>query len=155
MCQHKFWLNYGLCITEPSGFKAIKGNIVHKALEMAACYKLNQQNGEVGFFEEETGREFREPQFDYNWALDASFSFYSAKETHHIWKERDRKDCRDWMYMALAYHNGAFDPLKRTVVAPEQYFEFELDQPWAEYEEDGVKKRLIARGTMDLVCAVD
>jgi hypothetical protein len=158
MCQAQYAYEYVLGIKAPSGQKADKGNIVHKALEILAHKKLALQEGRETFREEETGREFA-VSVDPDEALEAAWECQTRKASHHDWRERDRRDCSEWLWNTLLYNDGMFSPLKRTIVAPEQYFDITIDRPWASYEyflPDGQRTtgKLAIRGTVDLVTEV-
>jgi hypothetical protein len=72
------------------------------------------------------------------------------------WAPVDRVTCHNWTWMALEYKDGIFDPRKRTIVEAEPHFEFEIDQPWAQYEWDlpsgeKISGNLAIKGTIDLI----
>lgn len=142
---------------EVSNQAADRGNIVHKALEVLARKKLALQEGKPSFTDPDTGREFDTEAVTPEDAFEFGWWFYTAHRlTPHTWTKADRRDCRKWMYVALEHNDGQFSPLKRDVIAPEQYFDLEIDQPWATYDHempDGsrLQGRLAIKGTVDLV----
>lgn len=145
---------------EPSSVKANKGTLTHKALELLARKKLATQLGEARFNDDETGLEWDTASFTPEEAHEVAWDYYTKKFDHHAWKPADYRDCRKWMFDAMAYNGGLFNPLQREVIWPEKYFDFTIDAPWARYSyvlPDGRKLegQLAIRGTMDLVCRVD
>lgn len=155
-CNFKFYLGFNLGMREPSGFKAVKGNMVHKALELLGRRKLAEQNGETNVVEEETGTSLLTHQCTPDRVMQIGFDHYAKIETHHTFTRRDYVDCRKWLQNALDFRRGLYNPLKRHVLVPEQYFEFAIEEPWAEYHyelPDGTKLHghLGLKGTVDLV----
>jgi hypothetical protein len=155
-CPHKYYLSYVLGMKEPSGKKAVMGSIVHKALELLAWRKLAEQNGDANVHDEETGLTKPRHAITPKAALAAGWDFYTSRETHHEWFPRDRKSCEKWLLQGLEFRDGLYNPLQRKVVAPEQYFSFAIEEPWAEYRykmPDGslLEGYLGLKGTIDLV----
>lgn len=155
MCQHKYFLNYALGLREVAGKKADKGNAVHKALELLARYKFAIQNNQPQFTDDELGNYFT-TNFTPEIAIREAWGYIQKVASHHTWEEADFNDCRKWMYEALEWRDGMFSPLKREIVAPEQYFEFEIREPWAAYDyvlPDGspISGYLGLKGTIDLM----
>lgn len=155
MCQHKYFINYPLGLREVAGKKADKGNAVHKALELLARYKFAIQNNQSQFTDDELGS-FNVADFNSDVALDCAWKYIQEVAHHHTWEQADFNDCRKWMYEALEWRGGMFSPLKREIVAPEQYFEFEIKEPWAAYDytlPDGntISGYLGLKGTIDLM----
>lgn len=140
--------------------KACKGTLTHKALELIAKKKVAIQEGSDVIYDAETGKDWRLDELTFNEAIDTAWDYYTKKETHFDWKPVDFRDCKKWMLMALDYNNGLFNPLNRTVIWPEKYFDFTIDKPWAHYSyelPDGRKLdgQLSMKGTIDLVCKMD
>lgn len=156
-CPHRFYLEYTLGLKFPAGQAADRGNIFHKALELLARKKLAAQQGTKVFRDEETGREFVADGFDPEQAIDYGWWLYTQhKPTTHRWAPADFRDCRKWMYDVLEFNGGQFSPLKRHVLAPEQFFDIEIREPWARYAydlPDGTRAEgnLSIKGTVDLV----
>jgi hypothetical protein len=50
------------------------------------------------------------------------------------WEPVDLKDITNFVWMALEYKNGMFDPRFRTIVAPEQPFDITIEKEWAKYD---------------------
>lgn len=91
--------------------------------------------------------------------IERCFEYYKEK-THHKWYPVDFKDCTNWTWMALDYGSGNFDPRKRQILEPEQAFDFEIDEDWAEYEyklPDGknISGKLAIKGTVDLTTMLE
>lgn len=155
-CSHQYYCRYVLGFADKANLKAIKGSIVHKALEILAHRKLAEQNGQAVVHEEETGlikpRHLITPEV----ALLAAWDLYTRKEDHLDWKPKDKKDCQKWLTQGMEFQDGLYNPLKRKIVVPEQYFSFTIDEPWASYDfqlPDGtrLKGQLGLKGTMDLI----
>ncbi len=168
-CPMQFYLTYvlGLKAGQDNGwqlpasqFKADKGSLVHKALELLACKKLALQQGRPSFEDEELGRVFDSQALDVEEAFEAAWQHYSSSLPHWQWSSRDYRDCRGWVFDALSYNGGLFNPLRRQVLWPERHFAFTIDEPWAHYSytlADGthLEGQLGLKGTIDLVCQVD
>jgi hypothetical protein len=152
MCPQKFWMTYPMGMDDPSGLRAFKGNVVHKALELAARCQMARQRLEPTFTEDETGVTWGAAEFDYDRAVDVSYDHYVARSPHLKWKGRDKDECREWTHRARSWMNGLFDPLNRRVVDAETFFDLELPWEWAR-EPDGTRLRV--KGTTDLLLEVD
>jgi hypothetical protein len=158
-CPMKFFIGYTLGHREPVNKKATLGSMTHKALECMARKKLAMQRGEPSFKDDETGIEFNVHDFEARHGADLAFDYYSKRETHHEWSERDRRQCYRWTLDAMEMDGGLWDPMKRDVVVPEQYFDLSIEQPWARYAyrlPDGrrIEGSLALKGTVDLVTRV-
>lgn len=156
MCPHSFTLNYVIGKKALSNKKAIIGNIVHKALELLARKKVAIQNSEMRLKDDELERSWTIKEMTPDLALNIAFAYYSKKESHLDWKPADQKQSRVWMWDALLLNKGMWNPLNRNILAPEQYFDYVIEKPWAEYEyvlPDGKRLRghLGLKGTIDLV----
>lgn len=156
-CQHSYFLRYTLGLDDISNIKADKGNITHKALELLAAKKLAIQNGANEFFDEESNRKFNVVEFSPQDAINTGWDCYTKlKPRPHKWTDIDLIDCTAWMYKAMEFNNGEFNPLKRTIHWPEKYFDFVIDKPWAKYSykigDQKIDGQLALKGTIDLVC---
>jgi ATP-dependent helicase/DNAse subunit B len=82
------------------------------------------------------------------------FNYYKSKSKHE-YENIDLVDVKNWVWMAVDFQNGIYDPRKRNIVAPEQSFDFEIKRKWSKYsyELDGkkIKGNLAIKGTIDLV----
>lgn len=127
---------------------------------MLARKKLAHQRRERTFKDDDTGREFSVHDFGPEEAIQFGWWFYTDyRKTPHPWGPPDLADCRQWMWTALTYNDGQFSPLKRNVVAPEQYFDLTIDLPWARYaytlpNGNKLEGQLAIKGTVDLVTTV-
>lgn len=87
------------------------------------------------------------------------YEYYTTQNNHHPWKDKDQKDCRAWVYKALEFNNGMFDPRNRDIVSPELRFDIEINKPWAKYkyqtEEGLIEGNLAIKGTIDLITRLD
>ena len=152
----RYYLEYVLGMKPKSNKKAIMGSIVHKALELLARRKLAEQNGEAIVHEEETGLTKPRHLIKPDVALAAGWDHYTRVEDHHEWTRKDKATCLKWLLQGMEFSDGLFNPLKRKIVAPEQYFSFTIDEPWAAYKyklPDGtwLEGQLGLKGTVDLV----
>ena len=153
-CALKYFFNYNLGWSEPSGLKAQLGTIVHKVMEcLAACKQKIQKNeelvvndehiGEISFTKKSLGTK----KFVLS-LLDRSFDHYSQSDKTNNYSKKEYDTCEEWVWMALEYNNGQFDPRNRTIVAPEQEFDIPIMEDWAIMENGD---RLAIKGTIDLI----
>lgn len=169
-CGHSYFLTYNLGL-RPDGkkeggngwtipkpqMKADKGNIVHKALELLARKKLATQQGKASFAEDEIGKVWPCDGFDVDLAFEEAWAYYTkVRCPHWPWDDKEYRLCRGWTYDVCELNGGMWNPLNRTVVQPEQYFDIPIEQPWAKYSyrlPDGTKLdgRLAIKGTVDLI----
>lgn len=158
ICPHKFFLEYTLGIRPPSGKKADKGTIVHKALETMARVKKARQGGR-GHYEDEAFGTVNIDQANPEWATRAAYKYYTGLSDHHEWYDADLDDCIRWTNIALNINQGMFDPRKRTVVEAEQRFDFLIERPWAHYrytyDNKIIEGQLGLKGTIDLIVEDD
>lgn len=158
MCPMQYFIEYNLGHKSPSNKKADKGTICHKVFEILAEIKLNTQCGRPYFYDDVVD------QVDIsNYNLDniikQVYDYYTSRFTHHEWKEIDYKDCYKWVYKALDYNSGMFDPRNRNIVSSEQHFDIEIKKDWAAYNyktKDGpMTGNLAIKGTIDLITKVN
>lgn len=158
MCEQQYFFEYVLGWRGPSNQKADKGTIVHKVLEILAFIKKAQQDNTTIIEDDIIGKiDITDYQLDD--IINKVYTYYSSQFNHHEWKEKDYKDCYNWVYKAITYHNGAFDPRNKDIVCPEQRFDIEIQKPWAKYsyESKGEKLEgnLALKGTIDLITKVN
>lgn len=156
-CEMQFYLQYILGMEHKAGKLASMGNVVHKALECLASYKLCMQNKTTYFNDDHLGI-INIVDCDPDNLIKLSFDWH-VKNEQHDWNEiKDFKDCTKWMYQALNFQNGTYDPRNRTVVAPEQHFDFTINEPWASYDyvvdDKHIRGNLCLKGTVDLITEV-
>lgn len=159
MCEQQFFIEYVLGWRGPSGQKADKGTIVHKVLEILAVIKKAQQDGQSHIDDEIIGK-LDTNKYNLNTIIEKVYKYYSATNSHHTWSPRDYKDCHAWVYKAIEFNDGMFDPRNRHIVCPEQHFDFTINKSWAKYSyglSDGSKLEgnLALKGTIDLITKVD
>jgi hypothetical protein len=92
------------------------------------------------------GKEMLEEVFE------RAYDYYSSDD----WAPVDKKDCRNWSWMATEYKGGMFDPRRRTIVDVEPHFDFMIDKPWAKYDwtlptGEKISGFLGIKGTIDLI----
>lgn len=159
MCEQQYFIEYVLGWRGPSGQKADKGTITHKVLEILAIIKKAQQDG-LQYVEDDIIHKIDTTDYSLNTIIEQVYKYYSEKTTHHKWTIKDYKDCHAWVYKAIEFNNGMFDPRNRNILQPEQHFDFEIKKPWAKYSynlDDGSKLDgyLAMKGTIDLITMVN
>jgi hypothetical protein len=149
---------YVLGIRSPSGLKAAKGTVLHKVMEILAIIKKGIQDG-LPTIEDDIIGKINTKDYNLNTIIEKVYNHYSSAEKHHSWTPKDYKDCHNWVYKALEYNNGMFDPRNQDIVQPEQRFDIEIDKPWAKYKyetKDGtLEGNLAIKGTIDLITRVN
>lgn len=169
-CGMQYYLSYtlglkpnaenGWKIPKPQ-FKADKGNLVHKALELLARQKFAIQNGEAEFAEDEIGKKWSTTTFTPDQAFEEAWEFYSKIRTPHWpWDAKEYRLCRKWTFDAITMQNGMWNPMNRHVVMPEQYFDIVIEEPWAKYtyklpNGEKLDGYLGLKGTVDLITELD
>lgn len=160
-CQLKYYLNYVLGLPDkPHNNKADRGNLCHKALELLGKKKLAQQLGQETFSEAEIGKTWDVTAFSPEHAFSEAWDYYvKVKTPHWDWNAKELKTCKKIFGVALTANAGAFNPLNNCILEPEQYFDFEIDEPWANYKFTNpfgatpqfIEGKLAIKGTVDLV----
>jgi hypothetical protein len=158
MCEQQYFLEYVLGWRGPSGQKADKGTIVHKVLEiLAIIQKANQDNIKV--ITDDIIGKIDIHNYDLDVVIDQVYSHYANQCSHHTWSKKDHKDCKEWVYKAINFNSGMFDPRKRNILFPEKHFDFEIKKPWAKYDFDSpdgkITGNLALKGTVDLLTCVN
>lgn len=158
MCEQQFFAEYVLGWRGPSGQKADKGTIVHKVLEILAIIRKSEQDN-INTFEDDVIGTVSIHDYNLNTIIEKVYKYYTEKTTHHKWSVKDYKDCHAWVYKAIEFNNGMFDPRNRNILCPEQHFDFEIKKPWAKYSYnvDGqtIEGNLALKGTIDLITLVN
>jgi len=158
MCEQQYYLEYVLGWRGPSNQKADKGTIVHKVLEILAVIKKCDQDKQHDFIDDTIGH-INVKKYSLDDIIQEVYKYYTTKFDHHKWTNKDYTDCRDWVYKAINFNNGMFDPRNRNILSPEQHFDFEINKPWSKYEYDTLDGKidgnLALKGTIDLITKVD
>lgn len=158
MCEQQYFLEYVLGWRGPSNQKADKGTICHKVLELLAIIKQNQQNSESTFNDDIVGLVDTD-NYSLDDLIEKTYLYYTQQFSHHKWSDKDFSDCKSWVYKAINYNNGMFDPRNRNILCPEQHFDLVIDKPWSKYKyetDDGILEgNLGLKGTIDLITKVD
>jgi hypothetical protein len=158
MCPMQYFIEYNLGMKSPSNKKADKGTICHKVFEILAFIKLNKQNNNK-YFEDDIVGDVDISNYDLNNIIEQVYTYYISKFTHHEWTAKDFKDCTNWIFKALNYGDGMFDPRNREIVCPEQHFDLPITKDWAKYDyttkEGRLKGNLAIKGTIDLITKVN
>jgi len=156
-CPMQYYLEYCLGWRGPSGKKADKGTIVHKVLEIAAVCQKRAQEGKKIIVDDLIGRVSTcnpDPKY-LEKVIGRVYDKYTTASSHHEWTDKDKRDCVKWVWKALEYNDGMFDPRNRSVIDAEPHFDIQIDEEWAEYEYelDGEKisGNLSIKGTVDLI----
>ena len=156
-CPMQYYLEYALGWRGPSGKKADKGTIVHKVLEITALCKKGAQDGKKIITDDFIGRvSTTNPDPKYLEKVIARvYKKYTEAASHHEWSEKDEKDCVKWVWKALQYNEGMFDPRTRDVEEAEPHFDRALEHDWAscsyKIEDEEVSGILSLKGTIDLI----
>lgn len=158
MCEQQYFLEYVLGWRGPSGQKADKGTIVHKVLEILAFIKQASQNNKTLVSDNIIGK-IDINNYNLDDISNAVYDYYATANNHHNWKDKDRKECIKWIYKAIEFNNGMFDPRNRNILCPEQHFDFVIDRSWSKYKFDtadgAIEGNLALKGTIDLITKID
>jgi hypothetical protein len=81
---------------------------------------------------------------------------FSLHDMIHLYRYAYKQNCYEWVYRAIQYDNGRFDPRNQSIVNPEIRFDLEIQEPWALYDYgNGLTGLLAIKGTIDLVCEIN
>ena len=167
LCEHKTFLSYTLGLPEDPGKAATLGNVYHKTMEhIAKCKLLYQSTGEKGGYnvgDEYIGEFIPKDIFDNEEIIyplcQKSFIYYKGLTPHLKWSDKDLVTVLGWVNKSLTENKGIYDPRKKQIEFVEKFFDFEIDEPWAEYQyqigDREIKGKLALKGTMDLVTKID
>lgn len=155
ICEHKYFITYVLGIDEQSNKKADMGTVVHKVLEVLALNKLAYQSHTSFFDDHHFGRMSYKDCKDINALTLRCFNLIRKQSSHHTWCDYDLKQCRDWVWKAIKFNNGTYNPRHLTILATEQQFDITINKEEFsfEYLVEGKKINgfLSLKGTIDLV----
>lgn len=90
-----------------------------------------------------------------------SYEYYSHPDrSPNTWRPADKRDSENFVWMALDYKDGLYDPRKKNIFQAEHQFELPIEEPWAKYHyvlADGreISGNLAIKGTVDLVLQHD
>ncbi len=158
MCPQQYFFEYVLGWKSPSNKKADKGTICHKVLEILAHIKLCSQNKEKIYTDDILG-DINIKKYDIVDISNRVYEYYTSLFTHHVWENKDLKDCILWVNKALTEHNGTFDPRNRDILQPEQRFDIVIEKPWAKFKyktpTENLEGYLAIKGTIDLITRVN
>lgn len=154
MCQQQYFINYVLGVKNKDNGKAIMGSVMHKNLELLAKRKLADQNGDV-FVEDDNFGKMRPSKFkNLDKINKMSYEFYE-QSFPGIMPAKAEVITLEWTKLALSRYDGEMNPEKQNIFSVEDFFEIEIDKPWAkyEYELDGktISGQLGIKGTVDLI----
>lgn len=159
MCPMQYYVEYVLGIRGPSNKAADKGTITHKVLEICALCAKAKQEGKTHIIDDILGKvevDNKDPNYLAS-IISNIYRYYSTQFTHHKWTEKDFSDISSWVWKALKYKNGMFDPRSRIIVDAEPFFDFEIKKDWAKinYPEYNIDGYLSLKGTIDLITKLD
>jgi hypothetical protein len=158
LCEQQYFLEYVLGWRGVSGLKASKGTVVHKVLEILAIIKKSQQDN-ISVFVDDIIGSINVESYNLDSIIQKVYDYYSTAEAFHKWTPKDYKDCRAWVYKAIEFNDGMFDPRNRHILCPEQHFDIEIKKPWAAYSYDTPEGKLEGnlgiKGTIDLITLVN
>ena len=158
MCEQQYFGEYVLGWRGLSGQKADKGTITHKVLEILAVIKKAQQDHQDTIDDDLIGA-VSVNEYNLDDIIDQVYSYYTSNAQHHKWSQKDHKDCKNWVYKAIEFNNGMFDPRNRNILCPEQHFDFQINKSWAKYSYDingqKLEGNLALKGTIDLITLVN
>ena len=158
MCPMQYFIEYNLGLRSPSGIKADKGTIVHKVLEILAHIKLCTQSNQTIYVDDIIG-DVDINNYNLTHITEQVYQYYTSQFKHHVWENKDYKDCLLWVNKAITDHNGHFDPRNRNILQPEQHFDIVINKSWAFYSyktpQGNLEGNLAIKGTIDLITQVD
>lgn len=157
MCEQQYFFEYVLGWRGKSGQKADKGTICHKVLEILAVIKKGLQDN-LTIVNDDILGDISTSKYNLNTIIEQVYKYYTEANPHHKWSPKDYKDCHAWVYKAIEFNGGMFDPRNRNILCPEQHFDFEIQKPWAKYSYDTtdgkLEGNLALKGTIDLITLV-
>lgn len=163
-CEQSYYLKYVLGLPDGTNKKAEMGTIVHKVMECLAEAKLALQEGRDFFEDDVAGIVPVKPEMVMtdafvDFLFEKSYRYYSERSTHEYADKKERATCLEWTYKPLRILRGQFDPRNLDIFASEFHFDFEIDEPWAEYSfelpsGEVINGKLAMKGTIDLVTRV-
>jgi hypothetical protein len=158
LCEQQYFLEYVLGWRGESGLKASKGTVVHKVLEILAIIKKSQQDN-ISVVVDDIVGSINIKSYNLDSIIQKVYDHYSTAEAFHKWTPKDYKDCHAWVYKAIEFNNGMFDPRNRHILCPEQHFDIEIKKPWSAYSYDApegkLEGNLAIKGTIDLITLVN
>lgn len=158
-CPMKYFLEYVLGWPSPPNKKAEKGTIVHKVLEILAKVKLHIQSGNTNktITDSIVGRVSVKQTMNLSalpGIIKKVFTYYSNKSNNDF-HSMDLEDCNKWVYKAIEYHGGEYNPLYCEIITAEQSFDFCIEKPWAMYHYDLTGHGTICEGFLGLKGTID
>ncbi len=135
------------------------GTIVHKALQILGDKNLCMQRGNKSFTDDELGKFTLKQCDDLPKLTERAFNFYTENFPDVVLGKAELKTCIKWTEKAVAYSDGSFDPRNQNVFSTEQFFDIEIDKPWAKYDyrigKERITGNLSIKGTVDLIIKHD
>jgi hypothetical protein len=159
LCEQQFFMHYILGWPMKAGKAAEKGTIVHKVLEILANLRKAEQDGVIITEDEHIGDIDCGHHFTDNrcvdWLINRCFECYTEM-SENGWEEKDYNTCYKWVWDALTFGDGQFDPRHKDIVEPEMQFDIPIEEDWAYYNYrlpsgERLKGQLAIKGTIDLV----
>ena len=153
-CQMKYTFEYLFGFPGKSGAKALMGTIFHKAQELRAQASKALKSQSPDFIDDNFGKVLVSDAVNPEWAHKVSFDYYVQKNTDLELTDKEFKETKKWIDDTLRDY-PLYDPLNLDIIQTEQFFDIQIDEPWAAYK--GIIKgkevsgQLRIKGTMDLV----
>ena len=164
-CPMAWFLEYNLGWDGGSNKAAIKGTVVHAVLELLACIKKADQEGQKTITTDMGISRLKVKDYlSTTRLLDKLtcrlYDIHTKKYPQLKWKDVDQKDCIKWVCKTLDGWGGQFDPRSRNIIEPEMFFDIEIVKPWSAYKytlPDGTKLQgfFSIKGTIDVVTELD
>lgn len=153
----KYTFEYLFGFPGKSGAKALMGTIFHKAQELRAQASKAIRAQKDSFIDDNFDKVLVSDAVNIDWAHEISFEYYTKKNPELNLGPKEFKETNNWIVEANRDY-PQYDPLNLNIIQTEQFFDIEINEPWAKYE--GIIKgkkiegQLKIRGTMDLIVEV-
>ena len=154
-CEMKFALTYNFGMKDKSNKKAVLGTITHRAMQVLGDKSIALRDGKKKVINDDLPSYTLKQCDNIDKITKDCFNYYVPTVPELEFDESDLTTCQKWVKKAIEHDDGKLDPRNQDILITEQFFEIELDKPWAKYNyEIGDKKfegNLILRGTVDLI----
>lgn len=153
----KYTFEYLFGFPGKSGAKALMGTIFHKAQELRAQASKAIRAKEDKFEDDNFGEVLVSDAVNIDWAHKISFDYYTEKNPELNLGDKEFKETNQWIVETNANYPH-YDPLNLNIIQTEQFFDIEINEPWAKYEGivkgQKVEGQLRIKGTMDLILKI-
>lgn len=151
MCPLRYFIEYTLGIKQKSGIAAVKGNVVHKAMEGLGLWKIATDKGER--VQDDLYGNLPMDKFEPDTLTEIAYDYYSSIETHLKWDNFHKNECIKWTRTACTMDGGRFDPRNCNMFAIETRFDIELPYDWAKFDYTLLDQHIT--GTFSIKGAID